>query len=205
MRSRLRGIALALATAAAVVSLVTPPPAMGAIEPYVGVAITFERGCPRGEGTLEVINATTGVDVIERGPVLWRRDGKLRWQATGFTVYPISTYDGNIILGDRLVVRLLSADGRLLFTSEVPFFPEADKELVDGQVLPDYRLTVRLDCSRIPYRVAAQIPWPPYMPATSTASSPPESPPVPLILVASFGLAFAGAWRYLSRRSQPDA
>ncbi len=214
MNARLRRITLALAMAAAVVGLATPPPALADVPPFVGIAITFERGCPQGEGTLEVINETKRFAAeVNRIPVIWGRDGKLRWveQGTGRAFYPISTGADGLERGDRVVVRLLSTDGRLLFTSDAPYFPEPLMKPRDGErhVAPEYLLAVRLDCSRIPYRVAAQIPWsffgPTALPATSTAPAPPESPPVPLILVATFGLALVGGWRYLSRRRQPGA
>lgn len=217
---RLRGSVLALGIAAAVLSLATPPPALADVPPFVGIAITFERGCPQGAGTLETINATLGpvVTVVTeiyriptetfRRPVLWGRDGKLRsvYQGAGEAFYPIHTGADYLDRGDRVVVRLLSADSRLLFTSDVPYFPEPLMQPRDGEwhVAPEYLLAVRLDCSRIPYRVAAQIPWPFFeqsvLPPTSTAPAPPESPPVPLILVATFGLALIGGWRYLSNR-----
>ena len=211
MRSRLRGIALAVATAAGVVSLVTPQAALAEVPPSVGIAITFERGCPRGEGTLESINENTGpAAAVRRIPVLWGREGKLRSVDldSGLAFYPIGGTDDRTERGDRVVVRLLSAEGRLLFTSEVPYYPEPLLKPRGDELLsaPEYWLAVRLDCSQIPYSVAAQLAWPfewpAALPATSTAPAPPESPPVPLILVTTFGLAFAGAWRYLSRRSQ---
>lgn len=210
MSERLRRIALAVATAAGVVSLVTPQAARAEVQPFVGIAITFERGCPRGEGTLESINETKGpASETYRIPVLWGREGKLRSvQATGEAWYPIITGADYLERGNRVVVRLLSADGRLLFSADVPYYPEPLMKPRGDElyVAPEYLLAVRLDCSQIPYRVAAEIPWPFFgpsaLPATSTAPVPPESPPVPLILVATFGLAFAGAWRYLSRRSQ---
>ena len=211
MRSRLLGVGSALAMALAVASLATPPAALAEVPPSVGIAITFERGCPRGEGTLESINENTGpAAAVRRIPVIWGRNGKLAWvnQDIGAFYYPISTGTDYLERGDRVVVRLLSADGRLLFTSEVPYYPEPLLKPRGDELLsaPEYWLAVRLDCSQIPYRVVAKIPWPFFgpsaLPATSTAPAPPESPPVPLILVTTFGLAFAGAWRYLSRRSQ---
>ncbi|MBA3877951.1 MAG: hypothetical protein C0498_13700, partial [Anaerolinea sp.] len=115
VRSRLRGIALALATAAGVVSLSAPPAARAEVPPDVGIAITFERGCPRGEGTLEVINETKGPAAeVYRLPVLWGRDGRLRWvdQDSGEARYPMFPGVGyQTDRGDRVVVRLLSAEG----------------------------------------------------------------------------------------------
>lgn len=196
--------------AAGVVSLATPPSALAEVPPSVGIAITFERGCPRGEGTLEVINETKGPAAeVGRIPVIWGRDGRLRWvneDTDRLAIYPIITGTDYTDRGDRVVVRLLSAGGRLLFTSEVPYFPEPLLKPRGDElwVAPEYVLAVRLDCSRIPYRVAAQIPWHFFeqsvLPVTSTAPAPPQSPPVPLILIATSGLAFAGAWGYLSRR-----
>lgn len=207
MNARLRRITLALAMAAGVVSLVPPPSALADVPPFVGIAITFERGCPRGEGTLEVINETKGsAAAVKRIPVLWGREGRLRWvnEDTGGAIYPIITGADPLERGDRVVVRLLSADGRLLFTSDVPYFPEPLMKPRDGELwsAEEYLLAVRLDCSRIPYRVAAQIPWPFFeqsvLPATSTVPAPLESLPVPLILIATFGLALVGGWRYTS-------
>ncbi|MBA3878083.1 MAG: hypothetical protein C0498_14410, partial [Anaerolinea sp.] len=115
VRSRLRRAIVGAAMAAGVLSLSAPPAARAEVPPDVGIAITFERGCPRGAGTLEVINETKGPAAeVGRTPVLWGRDGRLRsiYEATDrLAIYPISSGPYPLERGDRVVVRLLSADG----------------------------------------------------------------------------------------------
>ncbi|HWP62742.1 MAG TPA: hypothetical protein VNO86_04660 [Candidatus Binatia bacterium] len=160
------------------------------------ITLTFAPGC-QGSGTYEVVNETKGV--------VQRRQATT-WSAST----PIVVDDGSNGVadrGDRLVVRLRGADGRLLFAAPVQFLGDI---IVDQRRPPDYLLLVRLDCARVPYEVTEHLSYamPAGSPATSTADpaverESPWSPPVLLVL---FGLGLAASARSLVRRrrgSQP--
>jgi len=180
------GVALGLAT--------LPEKAVwAAVEVSDVIILAFEPGC-HGSGAYEVVNETKGV-VQNRQLVSW---------SPTQMIYVESRSGGMADAGDRLVVRLFSADGRLLFTAPVPFF---DDVIINGSRLPDYLLAVRLDCSRIPYQIAEHLSWSPSAPATSTSTDQSGSPGIPPLLVLPFGLAFVAAWAYFSSRHdhQPAA
>lgn len=154
------------------------------------VMLAFEPGC-RGSGTVQLVDETkdivTSQDVVSWSPI----------QA----VHVVSDAGGIVDRGDRLVVRLLSgSSGEILFSAGVPpLLYEA------GSV--DRLLAVRLDCSRIPYRIAEHLSWSPSAPTTSTSTGPSGSPGTPPVLVLAFGLAVVAAWAHFSRRHgrQPAA
>lgn len=171
-------IVTAVLIAAWLALLVDPRPGLAAVEPSVGIRLIFEPGC-EGNGTLELFNESKGV-VANRVAVIWSGPGPLRTEGMDLTGVGGAPID----LGDRLVVRLLSRDGRVLFSSRA-------RQLSLGSYA-DYEVAARLQCSQIPYRIAA--------PATSTVDSPRGSGGPLALLGLSFGLALASGWTYVSRR-----
>lgn len=142
MRSGLRRTIVAAWLGLAVAGAL-PGPALGVTEPEVFVRLAFRPGCA-GAGFVETVDETEGeVDVRER--VVW--DAGREITVGG---------GGSIEHGDRVVVRLLSDAGRLLFSAPVPFIEGVG---VNGYSLPDYLLLVRLDCSAVPYRVVEHLSW----------------------------------------------
>ncbi len=163
--------------------------ASAAIEVGAHITLAFEPGC-EGSGTYEVVNETKGV-VQHRAAATWSASE------------PIHVVDGSGGIadrGDRLVVRLLDADGRLLFAAPAQFL---DDVIVRQERLPDYLLLVQLDCSTLPYEVTYHLsyPVPAASPATSTAEPAQERPssssPVLLLL---FGLGLVVGSLFVGRR-----
>ncbi len=154
------------------------------------ITLAFEPGC-QGSGTYEVVNETKGV-VQKRQATTWSASK------------PILVEDGSGGIadrGDRLVVRLLDADGRLLFAAPVPFL---DDVIVNQHRLPDYLLLARLGCASVPYEVTYHLSYttPAGGPATSTADPAVErsSSWPSLVLLSLFGLGLAASWHYVVRR-----
>jgi len=166
-----------------------------AAQPPAGISaaitLAFEPGCG-GSGTYEVVNETKGV-VQNRQATTWSASK------------PILVEDGSggvADRGDRLVVRLLDADGRLLFTAPVPFL---DDIIVNQYRLPDYLLLARLDCARVPYEVTYHLSYdtPPSPPTSTTAPGVDGDlrwPPAVLGLL--FGLALVASSAYAARRDR---
>jgi len=165
--------------------------ASAAIEVAADITLAFESGC-QGSGTYEVVNETKGV-VQNRQATTWSASK------------PILVEDASAGIadrGDRLVVRLLDADGRLLFTAPVPFL---DDVIVNQYRLPDYLLLARLDCARVPYEVTYHLSYDtPATPPTSTTAPEVDGDPrwPPAVLGLLFGLALVASSVYAARRDR---
>jgi hypothetical protein len=164
--------------------------ASAAIETEAAITLAFEPGC-EGSGTYEVVNETKGV-VQHRQATTW---------SAAEPIFVEDRSGGIADRGDRLVVRLLDADGRLLFTAPVPFL---DDVIVNQHRLPDYLLLARLGCASVPYEVTYHLSYTTSAggPATSTADPAVErsSSWPSLVLLSLFGLGLAASWRYVVRR-----